>query len=67
MEQFATELMRNAFKPKEYAQVVADGINDIWGMDLADFVEWADMNDGYKMILVVVDVFSRYAWHGAGR
>ncbi len=31
-------------------------------MDLADFVEWQGSNDGYKYILVVVDVLSRFAW-----
>lgn len=62
MEQYARELMRRAVKPKEYRPVIADGRNDIWGLDLADMSEWHKVNDGYKYILCAIDVFSRYAW-----
>jgi hypothetical protein len=62
METFAKELMRRAVKPTAFSQVIADGVDDIWAMDLADMTEWAASNDGYKHILVIVDAFSRYAW-----
>ena len=63
MEQYVKELMRRAVKPKHYAPVVSHGYCDIWGMDLADMaLDWANVNDGYKYVLVVVDVFSRFAW-----
>jgi hypothetical protein len=49
-------------RPKDYTHVIADGVDDVWGMDLADMGEWHESNDGNKYILVVVDALSRYAW-----
>jgi Integrase core domain len=62
MEAYAEELMRPARKPVAHSKVIADGVDDIWAMDIAEMPGWYDENDGYKYILVVVDVFSRYAW-----
>ncbi len=62
MDAYARELMKPARKPAAYAPVWADGVDDVWGMDLADMQEWQASNNGYKYILVIVDVFSRYAW-----
>lgn len=62
MEQFVKETMRPFHKPKEFRQVISSGLDDIWAMDIADMSEWAPENNGYKNILVVVDVFSRFAW-----
>ena len=38
------------------------GIDDQFDADLASFISYADDNDGYKYLLVVIDIFSRYAW-----
>lgn len=62
MEQYAAELMHRYTKPKTYSQIYADGVNDIFGLDLADMAEWSSQNDGFKFILVCVDIFSRFAW-----
>ena len=32
------------------------------GIDLASFARDADENDGYKYLVVVIDIFSHYAW-----
>ena len=37
-------------------------MDDIWGADLVDMKALADDNDGYKYILMVMDVFSKYGW-----
>lgn len=37
-------------------------INDIFQADLCDMRKLSRFNDGYKYILTVIDVFSRYAW-----
>ena len=37
-------------------------MDDQWDADLASFACDADENDGYKYLLVVIDIFSRYAW-----
>ena len=34
----------------------------VFDADLASLVYYADQNDGYKYLLVVIDIFSRYAW-----
>jgi transposase InsO family protein len=39
-----------------------DNIDDLWETDLMEFQTLADYNDGYKYVLVVIDVFSKYAW-----
>ena len=38
------------------------GIDDQFDADLASLVFYADDNDGYKYLLVVIDIFSHYAW-----
>ena len=40
----------------------SSGIDDQWDADLASSVHDADENDGYKYLLVVIDIFSHYAW-----
>ena len=42
--------------------VNVSGIDETWEIDLADFSLYASENDGYKFILVCIDVFSRYLW-----
>ena len=43
-------------------RVIVSGIDDQWDADLASFSRYADSNNGYKYLLVVIDIFSRYAW-----
>ena len=38
------------------------GIDAQWQIDLADMQALARQNDGYRYILTVIDVFSKYAW-----
>ena len=42
--------------------VVSAGKNDLWMADLIDMVKFADVNEGYKYILLVIDTFSKYVW-----
>jgi len=37
-------------------------VDDIWSADLVDMQEWSRVNKGYKYMLNVIDVFSKYAW-----
>jgi hypothetical protein len=37
-------------------------IDDIWGADLVEMQEWSKQNKGYRYMLNVIDVFSKYAW-----
>ena len=43
-------------------RMIVAGIDDQFDADLASFISYADENDGYKYLLVVIDIFSRYAW-----
>ncbi len=38
------------------------GVDDIWGADLVEMQEWSKINKGYKYMLNVIDVYSKYAW-----
>src|SRR5208282_327034 len=38
------------------------GIDHQWQMDLVDMIQESKHNEGYKYILTVIDIFSRYAW-----
>ena len=38
------------------------GIDDQFDADLASLVFYANDNDGYNYLLVVIDIFSHYAW-----
>ena len=40
----------------------AKGIDDLWQIDLVDVSVLAAHNDGYKYILTVIDVFSKFSW-----
>jgi transposase InsO family protein len=37
-------------------------IDQQWQMDLADMQSMQKFNDGYRYLLVCIDVFSKYAW-----
>jgi len=37
-------------------------IDDIWGADLVEMQEWSKDNKGYRYMLNVIDVFSKFAW-----
>ena len=49
--------------PKSDGKVTATRVDDRWQADLIDFKQMdSSLNKGFKNILVVVDVFSRFAW-----
>ena len=40
--------------------VFAGSVDDIWGADLVDMQKMARKNSGYRYILMIIDVFSKY-------
>ena len=42
--------------------VISAGIDDVWMADLFDMTQYADDNQGYKYVLLVIDTFSKYVW-----
>ena len=55
-------LNKNVLRTFERPRVIVKGIDDQWEADLAFMVDYANDNDNYKFLLMVIDVFSRYAW-----
>jgi hypothetical protein len=51
--------MRRHFKRN---RVIVGGIDQQSQMDLADMQSMQKFNDGYRYLLVCIDVFSKYAW-----
>ena len=37
-------------------------IDHTWQLDLTDMIKYSSYNDGYRYILFVIDVYSRYLW-----
>jgi hypothetical protein len=43
-------------------KIYSRDIDYLWQADLVDMSHLADNNDGYRYLLTVIDVFSKYAW-----
>lgn len=41
---------------------ILSNFNELWQADLSDMRSYSEYNDGYKYILCVIDVFSKYAF-----
>ena len=56
-EDYTNQLLDN-FKKEVYS-----GFKDnIWGADLADMQLISKFNKGFRFLLCVIDIFSKYAW-----
>ena len=56
------QLHKRPRRIRHYFPIVSNGVNDILQIDLADFSDIATTNAGYKYLVTIVDVFSRYAY-----
>ena len=61
-DELAEELHKPVRKKFQKRRVWVSGIDDTWAADLADMSSLAKENDGYKYLLVVIDIFSKYGW-----
>ena len=59
-------LSKELHKPKKKKfkrrQVISLSVDSIWATDLVDLRKYAKVNKNYVFLLMVVDVFSKYAW-----
>lgn len=62
LKSMADELHKPVKRKFPRRKVYVSGIDSTWCVDLVDMQEWAKFNNDFKYILMVVDVFSRYAW-----
>ena len=61
-KKLANELQKPMRKKFLRRSVYSPGVDNTWTADLAFFDKLASVNKGYKYILVVIDIFSRFAW-----
>ena len=61
-QQLADELHKPIRRKFQTRKVIANNIDDIWSADLVFMDKLFKWNSGYKYILTVIDVFSKFAW-----
>ena len=62
LKTFSNEVHKPRRKIFQRRKVFVNSIDEIWAMDLASMENIADDNKGFKFILCIIDVFSKYAW-----
>jgi hypothetical protein len=61
-KKFAQEIHHRVVRKFPRRKVTVFRIDEIWGIDLASMESFADQNNGFKWILCIIDVFSKFAW-----
>lgn len=61
-KQEAYSLQRPLRRRFQRNKIMVTGIDDQWSADLMDMTKFANYNDGFTYILVVIDVLSKYLW-----
>ena len=61
-EQLSLELQEPIIRNFKKRTVYSGFILDLWGADLADVQLISKFNKGFRSLLCVIDVFSKYAW-----
>ena len=61
-EELADELHKPVRRNFRKRRVIVKGIDDIWCSDLVEMQKFAKWNKGYRYLLMVLDVFSKYGW-----
>ena len=61
-EQLAEELHKQIIRKFKKGTVYSRYRDNIWGSDLADMQLISKFNKGFRFLLCVVDIFSKYAW-----
>ena len=60
--QLANELHKPIIKKIKKRKVYSSFKDNIWGVDLADMELLSKFNKGFRFLLCVIDIFSKYAW-----
>ena len=56
------ELPKSVRRRFDKRTAFAKQVDDIWTADLVDMSSFSRSNKGYKYLLTVIDVFSKYGW-----
>ena len=59
--QLANELHKPIFKKFKKGKYYSSFKDNIWGVDLADMQLLSKFNKGFRLLLCVIDIFSKYA------
>ena len=59
--ELAEELHREYRRPKTFLKVKVFAMDDVWGADLVEMPN-SKNNNGYKYILTIIDLYTKYAW-----
>ena len=60
--QLANELHKPVRRRFDKRTIFAKQVDNIWTADLVDMSSFSRSNKGYKYLLTVIDVFSKYGW-----
>ena len=60
--QLADELHKPIIRKFKKRKVYSSFRDNIWGVDLADVQLLSKFNKGFRFLLCVIDIFSKYAW-----
>ena len=60
--QLAEELHKPIIRKFKKRKVYSGFRDNIWGADLADMQLISKFNKGFRFLLCVIDIFSKYAW-----
>ena len=61
-EQLAEEFHKLIIKKFEKRKVYSASKDNIWGADLSDMQLISKFNKGFRFLLCVIEIFSKYAW-----
>ena len=61
-EELAEELHKPIIRKLKKRKVYSTFKDNIWGADLADMQLISIFNEGFRFLLCVIDIFSKYAW-----
>ena len=61
-QQLAEELHKPITRNFRTKRVISYGIDKIWAADLVEMQKYSKWNKGFKYLLMVIDVFSKYGW-----
>ena len=58
----ASEVHKPVIRNFKRRKVITKSPNETWAADLVDMNDQLDQNDGYRYMLNVIDIYSRFAW-----
>ena len=61
-KELADELHKPIKRNFTRRRVIANHIDEIWCSDLVEMQQFSKWNKGYRYLLMVLDVFSKYGW-----